>query len=197
MIKTPHQLEYGRVLTMVSCRRRGAWCTCDHHKQQCKTVVLTRIPMLLIRKPSALSWARFLINWNWNCDNINNRMMTTNGHFVNSMNKPAYACFWTWIHVWLCDALSSVTLCFSNAKNLALIICWCVHAPKLTYVYVFTQKLCCTCVHWVMWMERPCIVGTKSHVVACEWYASHLQHTEFNQLNKLNACCSLVVEHAI
>jgi hypothetical protein len=58
------------------------------------------------------------------------------------------------------------------------------------------QKLCCTCVHGLMWLESACIVGTRSHVIAYKLYASHLQHTELNQLNQMNVCCSMVVEHA-
>ena len=97
MIKTPHQFEDGCVLTRAGCRRRDAWCTCDNHQQQCQSVVCTRIPILWIRMTSALLWARFLTNWAWHCHNINNRMMTTIGHFVNCIKNPANACVWTWI----------------------------------------------------------------------------------------------------
>ena len=49
----------------------------------------------------------------------------------------------------------------------------------------------------VMFMERHCTVGSTSSLPSFEWYASHVQHTELNQLYKWNAGCSLVVEHSM
>ena len=123
--------------------------------------------------------------------------MTTNGHVLNCMMKRTDSC------VRMCMTIV-VMRCIvmnhawrqqpNNSSSEKLWACSCTHGYIRIYIYAQAVLHMCTL---VMFMERHCTVGSNSSLPSFEWYASHVQHTELNQLYKWNAGCSLVVEHSM